>query len=291
MRRDASIPSADRWGARRRRLAAASPALGALVLLAAAGALDAALPLPPPLPAPPLWAVALALGGGAGGALLRHMSDAAPPSWHGALVAWAFVVTIGWLNLIASELVAALEAIGRALGVSTALLGLTARPHFRRRADDSVFQPIRLASRDALGRQSSDGRRLSRTVRTSGKTRACVVAGWRRVACANVAARGVGRRAREIVRTVRTSDKTRACVVAGWRRVARANVAARGVGRRTRAIVRTVRTSDKTRACVVAGWWRVARANVAARDVGRRARAIVRTVRTSDKTRACVVVG
>lgn len=65
-----------------------------------------------------------------GGALLAvavwfATDDAAPPTWYPLIVLTAFAATIMWLDLVASELVAVIEALGRMLGISTSILGLT----------------------------------------------------------------------------------------------------------------------------------------------------------------------
>ena len=125
--RAASIPSSDGlWDQRRRLWTLATPPLGALVFLllvqgdvhemAAARVGGSALPV----------AVAVLVLGALGSvALWLSTSGGAPPPWLAAMVASGFVMTVVWLNLLANEMVALVEAFGIMLGVSTSILGLT----------------------------------------------------------------------------------------------------------------------------------------------------------------------
>ena len=121
----ASIPSSDgRWGARRRRWTLATPPLGLLCfLLQVEGDVPAALSAR--LGAMPVVVLLLPLGAVGTALLWRGTVDAAPPRWLWALVLAGFAMTVVWLNLLASEMVALVEAFGVMLGVSTSLLGLT----------------------------------------------------------------------------------------------------------------------------------------------------------------------
>lgn len=52
-------------------------------------------------------------------------NDETKPSYFPILVAFAFCMSVVWLDLIANEVVAVLEVFGVMLGVSTSVLGLT----------------------------------------------------------------------------------------------------------------------------------------------------------------------
>ena len=57
--------------------------------------------------------------------LLAFSSPTKAPSWHKALCAVGFLVSIGWISTIADEVVGVLRAFGAILGVSEAILGVT----------------------------------------------------------------------------------------------------------------------------------------------------------------------
>jgi solute carrier family 24 (sodium/potassium/calcium exchanger), member 6 len=57
--------------------------------------------------------------------LLSTTSANEPPKWRNALSAVGFVVAIGWISIIADEVVGILRAFGAILGVSEAILGVT----------------------------------------------------------------------------------------------------------------------------------------------------------------------
>ena len=125
--RAASIPSSDGlWDQRRRLWTLATPPLGALVFLllvqgdvhemAAARVGGGALPVA---------VLVLVLGMLGSAALWLGTSGGTPPRWLAAMVTSGFVMTVVWLNLLANEMVALVEAFGVMLGVSTSILGLT----------------------------------------------------------------------------------------------------------------------------------------------------------------------
>jgi sodium/potassium/calcium exchanger 6 len=70
---------------------------------------------------PIIWAVAACLGL----ALYFCTTDDKLPSFYVFIVLGAFLSTIMWLDFIANELVAIVEAFGRMLNISTSILGLT----------------------------------------------------------------------------------------------------------------------------------------------------------------------
>ena len=115
--RRATITSDACWDAARRRwLAASPPCAAALIAFKLSGGLEGCWPwiLVCPLLASPLpWV------------LLRGTRPDMPPRGFTALVACGFVMSIVWMDLLASEVVALIEASGMVLGVSTNLLGLT----------------------------------------------------------------------------------------------------------------------------------------------------------------------
>ena len=127
--RTASIPSSDGlWDQRRRLWTVATPPLGALaVLLLVQGEIRAAAAARVGSSALPVAVLLLLLGALGSAALWLATSGGAPPRWLAALVAAGFVMTIVWLNLLANEMVALVEAFGVMLGVSTSILGLTVR--------------------------------------------------------------------------------------------------------------------------------------------------------------------
>lgn len=58
--------------------------------------------------------------------LLTFSSEDKPPAWHKGLCAVGFVVAMCWISTIADEVVGVLRAFGAILGVSEAILGVTA---------------------------------------------------------------------------------------------------------------------------------------------------------------------
>ncbi|KAJ1460789.1 Sodium/calcium exchanger protein-domain-containing protein [Pelagophyceae sp. CCMP2097] len=122
--RHLSIPPAtfEAWGASQRYLAASS-------MVGAAGvvAFDFGEPFAV-VQGINVGAAALVCGFALGGAVLLSTTPDSPPSLHArtALVSVGFLATVAWLNLLASETVAVLEAIGAAAGLSSAVLGVTA---------------------------------------------------------------------------------------------------------------------------------------------------------------------
>ena len=118
--RRATITSDACWDAARRRwLVASPPCAAALIAFKLSGGLEGSWPwwlvwLVCPLLASPLpWV------------LLRGTRPDMPPRGFTALVACGFFMSIVWMDLLASEVVALIEASGMVLGVSTNLLGLT----------------------------------------------------------------------------------------------------------------------------------------------------------------------
>ena len=122
-----SIPGSDGAWDRRRRVftAMAPPFLGLVVTLdspwAGGNGFDYASSGGAAAPA----LVAAAVGAAASAAVWLTTDDLAPPRYYVLVVLAAFACTITWLDLVASELVAVIEALGRILGVSTSILGLT----------------------------------------------------------------------------------------------------------------------------------------------------------------------
>ena len=123
----ASIPSSDGlWDRRRRLWTLATPPVGALLMLlqvegslaSAAGARLGGSPLP-------VAALLLLLGALGSGGLWWATSATAAPRGLSLLVGCGFVQTIAWLNLLAQEMIALIEAAGILLGISTSILGLT----------------------------------------------------------------------------------------------------------------------------------------------------------------------
>ena len=123
----ASIPSSDGlWDRRRRHWTLATPPVGALLMLlqvegslaSAAGATLGDSPLP-------VAALLLLLGALGSAGLWWATSASAAPRGLPLLVACGFVQTIAWLNILAQEMIALIEAAGILLGISTSILGLT----------------------------------------------------------------------------------------------------------------------------------------------------------------------
>jgi len=132
-----SIPSSDgEWSRKRRLWTAATPPMASLVF--ATGLLfDGEAPSYSPFVATMLGSV----GGGEGGfpnmvlvmllstslcPLLYLLSvDNKPPRFQAGLVVCGFAMTIVWLKIIASEMIALIETFGHLFGVSTSILGLT----------------------------------------------------------------------------------------------------------------------------------------------------------------------
>jgi sodium/potassium/calcium exchanger 6 len=48
-----------------------------------------------------------------------------PPKWQPILAFIGFVISVGWIYLIANEIVSLLKAVGIEFGISDAILGLT----------------------------------------------------------------------------------------------------------------------------------------------------------------------
>jgi sodium/potassium/calcium exchanger 6 len=125
--RAASIPSSDGlWDQRRRLWTLATPPLGALVfLLLMQGDVHEVAVARVGGGALPVAVLVLVLGVLGSAALWLGTSGGTPPRWLAAIVASGFVMTVVWLNLLANEMVALVEAFGVMLGVSTSILGLT----------------------------------------------------------------------------------------------------------------------------------------------------------------------
>ena len=123
----ASIPSSDGlWDRRRRLWTLATPPVGALLmLLQVEGSLGSAAGVTLGGSPVPLAALLLLLGALASGGLWWATSATAAPRGLALLVGCGFVQTIVWLNLLAQEMIALVEASGVLLGVSTSILGLT----------------------------------------------------------------------------------------------------------------------------------------------------------------------
>jgi len=123
----ASIPSSDGlWDRRRRLWTLATPPVGALLmLLQVEGSLGSAAGVTLGGSPVPLAALLLLLGALASGGLWWATSPTAAPRGLALLVGCGFVQTIVWLNLLAQEMIALVEASGVLLGVSTSILGLT----------------------------------------------------------------------------------------------------------------------------------------------------------------------
>jgi sodium/potassium/calcium exchanger 6 len=75
-----------------------------------------------PLPAV-LWAAILALTASA--LALIFSNDVQVPLWHSVLVVFGIVVTVAWFNIFANEVVAVLEALGKAFAIQDSTLGFT----------------------------------------------------------------------------------------------------------------------------------------------------------------------
>jgi sodium/potassium/calcium exchanger 6 len=119
--RHASIPAAN-WSPKRRRLAALCPTCGLQVMLLSFGGRDA---YQVRVAAVPVWLLAVLLGFVAGVALLVASSPHRRPRWHSLLLLFAFALSIGWFNLLATECVAVLEMFGLNFGISSSVLGIT----------------------------------------------------------------------------------------------------------------------------------------------------------------------
>jgi solute carrier family 24 (sodium/potassium/calcium exchanger), member 6 len=65
--------------------------------------------------------------------LLTFTTPNKPPRWHKALCAVGFVVAIGWISMIADEVVGILRAFGAIGGISEAILGVTVFAMVRKR--------------------------------------------------------------------------------------------------------------------------------------------------------------
>ena len=113
----ASIPGDGTWDARRALWATAAPSGAAAMLMVQFYGVAAAWPtkllLAPLLALPLVWA------------LRRRTSATEPPRALTAFVVSGFCMCIVWLNLLATEVVALIEAAGFLLGISTSILGLT----------------------------------------------------------------------------------------------------------------------------------------------------------------------
>mmetsp|Transcript_7919 Transcript_7919/g.25999 ORF Transcript_7919/g.25999 Transcript_7919/m.25999 type:complete len:741 (-) Transcript_7919:227-2449(-) len=120
----ASIPADGEWDWRRRRWAVATPPLASILMCievsggvsealhASAGAMPLVLVLPLACSPVPF-------------ALWRLSRDDVAPRWYAGLVVAGFVMSIVWLNLVATEVVALIETAGFLMGISTSILGLT----------------------------------------------------------------------------------------------------------------------------------------------------------------------
>ena len=120
-----SIVSDAEWDERRRKWFIATPAVGALILSVelcggAGGAWEARVGGGLP------WLVLAPLVGSPFCLALRTFTRAdTPPRALTLLVCLGFVMSIIWLDLLATEVVALIEAAGFLLGISTSILGLT----------------------------------------------------------------------------------------------------------------------------------------------------------------------
>jgi len=120
----ATIPTDAEWDGRRRRWAVATPPLAAALLCVevsggvgeAAAQRAGSMPL---LVLLPLLCAPLPY------ALWRLTRDDVAPRWYPALVGLSFLLSIVWLDLVATEVVALIETAGFLMGVSTSILGLT----------------------------------------------------------------------------------------------------------------------------------------------------------------------
>jgi sodium/potassium/calcium exchanger 6 len=120
-----SCPAADgHWDLARKRVAVVSPLGFAVILQLDAFGLDAFSN-----PGVPL-AVIMLLGAFFSAAIYADTQESVTtrttlPRCYPVLVILAFASSVVWMDLVAGELVALMEAVGIALGISTAILGLT----------------------------------------------------------------------------------------------------------------------------------------------------------------------
>jgi sodium/potassium/calcium exchanger 6 len=120
----ATIPTDGEWDWRRRRWAMATPPLASILLCieVSGGVGDA---LSPSAGAMPLVLLLPLACSPLPFALWRFTRDDVAPCWYAVLVVAGFAMSIVWLNLIATEVVALIETAGFLLGISTSILGLT----------------------------------------------------------------------------------------------------------------------------------------------------------------------
>lgn len=125
--RHLSIPSADPfWCRKRRKFTALSPILGFQMAILAVFGFQGFTSKPVSfLFNIQLSVVALVIGILLSVAMWFTTNDESKPSYFPVLVAFAFAMSVVWLDLIANEVVAVLEVFGVMLGISTSVLGLT----------------------------------------------------------------------------------------------------------------------------------------------------------------------
>eukprot|EP00518_Triparma_eleuthera_P021404 CAMPEP_0197557182 /NCGR_PEP_ID=MMETSP1320-20131121/16565_1 /TAXON_ID=91990 /ORGANISM="Bolidomonas sp., Strain RCC2347" /LENGTH=530 /DNA_ID=CAMNT_0043118385 /DNA_START=176 /DNA_END=1764 /DNA_ORIENTATION=+ len=125
--RHLSIPSADPFWCRKRRMfSALSPILGfQLVILAVWGTDGFGSVKVAWLGGFDIWLVALLAGLALSVVLWFCSDDESHPPFFKFSVIFAFCMSVVWLDLIANEVVAVLEAFGALANISTSILGLT----------------------------------------------------------------------------------------------------------------------------------------------------------------------
>ncbi|GMI17266.1 hypothetical protein TrLO_g13409 [Triparma laevis f. longispina] len=125
--RHLSIPSADPFWCRKRRLfSALSPILGLqLVILAVFGVDGFTSTKLDWLGNVDLWLVTLLVSSTVSIVLWNFSNDEQQPSFFLFSVMFAFLMSVVWLDLVANEVVAILETFGMLANISTSILGLT----------------------------------------------------------------------------------------------------------------------------------------------------------------------
>jgi len=125
-----AIPAGDgHWDQRRRRWTVASVPLATFLFLVMCAGGDFPSAVAVGGRRAPAWAIlatcaaalSVALWAGTGAACGTRER----PRWFALLIFAGFVMTVVWLNLLANEVVALIEAIGLISGISTSILGLT----------------------------------------------------------------------------------------------------------------------------------------------------------------------
>mmetsp|Transcript_14423 Transcript_14423/g.29667 ORF Transcript_14423/g.29667 Transcript_14423/m.29667 type:complete len:299 (+) Transcript_14423:203-1099(+) len=125
--RHLSIPSADPfWCRKRRTFTVLSPILGFQMAILAVFGFQGFTSKPVSfLFNIQLSVLAFMIGIFLSVAMWFTTNDESKPSYFPVLVAFAFAMSVVWLDLIANEVVAVLEVFGVMLGISTSVLGLT----------------------------------------------------------------------------------------------------------------------------------------------------------------------